>query len=92
MSELPNQPWAELSIDFGLAPTGSNEYLIVLIDDYSRFPIVELVRTTCSNPVIPCLDKIFSEFRIPEVVRSDNGPPFNSREFNEFAKHLGFIH
>ena len=30
ISELPKQPWSELSIDFGLAPTGSNEYLLVL--------------------------------------------------------------
>ncbi len=43
MSELTKQPWAELSIDFGLAPTGSNEYLLVLIDDHSRFTIVEVV-------------------------------------------------
>ena len=24
--------------------------------------------------------------------RPDNGPPFNSREFNDFSKHLGFAH
>ncbi len=92
MSELPKQPWTERSIDFGFVPTGSNEYLLVLIDDHSRFPIVEVVRSTSSNAVIPCLDKIFSEYGIPEVLRLDNGPPFNSREFNEFAKHLGFTH
>ena len=26
------------------------------------------------------------------MLRSDNGPPFNSREFNDFSKHLGFAH
>ena len=92
MSKLPKAPWTELSIDFGLAPTGSNEYLLVLIDDYSRFPVVELVRSTSSNAVTPCLDKIFAEYGIPEVLRSDNGPPFNSYDFNEFSKHLGFTH
>ena len=92
MSKLPKAPWTELSIDFGLAPTGSSEYLLVLIDDYSRFPAVQLVRSTSSNAFIPCLDKIFAEYGIPEVVRSDNGPPFNSHEFNEFLKHLGFTH
>ena len=90
MSKLPKAPWTELSIDFGLAPTGSNEYGLVHIDDYSRFPVVELVRSTSSNAVIPCLDKIFAEYGIPEAVRLDNGPPFNSHEFNEFSKHLGF--
>ena len=53
---------------------------------------MELVRSTSSNADIPCLDKIFAEYGIPEVVRSDNGPAFNSHEFNEFWKHLGFIH
>ena len=54
---------------------------------------MELVRSTSSNAVIPFLDKIFAEYGIPpEVVRSDNGPAFNSHEFNEFWKHLGFTH
>ena len=35
---------------------------------------------------------MFSEYRIPEIVRSDNGPPFISREYNEFLKRLGFTH
>jgi len=38
------------------------------------------------------LDKIFSEYGKPEVERTDNGPPFNSREFNEFSQHMGFTH
>ena len=79
MSELPQAPWTELSIDFSLVPTASNEHLPVVIDKYSRLPIVELVRSTSSSSFIPCLDKIFSEYGIPEVVRSDNGLPFNSR-------------
>ena len=42
---LPDGPWKSLSADFyGPLPTG--EYLIVIIDDYSRFPIVEIVYST----------------------------------------------
>ncbi|KAK3748859.1 hypothetical protein QZH41_012061, partial [Actinostola sp. cb2023] len=37
-------------------------------------------------------DKIFSEYGIPEKLRSDNGPPFNGNEFREFANYLGFLH
>lgn len=73
MFKSPKASWTELIIDFGLVPTHCNEYLPVLVNEYSRFPIVELVRSTYSNAVIPCLDKIFSEYGIPEVVRSDNG-------------------
>ena len=90
MSELPSAPWTEVSVDFGTAPTGLNEYFLVIIDDYSRYPVVEMVRSTNAKSVIPVLDKVFSQFVVPEVVRPDNGPPFNGQEFREFSKYLGF--
>ena len=36
--------------------------------------------------------QLFSEQGIPEVVRSDNGPHFNSQTFQEFARDLSFKH
>ena len=63
MSELPSAPWTKVSIDFGVAPTGSSEYLIILIDDYSRFLVVKLVGSTSAEAVIPRLDKIFFSIR-----------------------------
>ena len=61
-----------------------------MVDDYSRYPVVELVSTTSAAALIPRLDKIFSMFGIPEECKSDNGPPFQSREFAEYAKTQGF--
>jgi hypothetical protein len=90
MSKLPNQPWEEISIDFKDLPTG--EHLLVVIDDYSRFPVVEIVRSTSAKCVIPKLDTIFAAYGTPRVVRTDNGPPFNSSEFANFAKYIGFLH
>lgn len=52
--------------------------------------MVELVSTTSAVAVIPRLDKIFSMFGIPEEFKSDNGPPFQCREFAEYAKTQGF--
>lgn len=54
--------------------------------------MVELVSTTSAAAVIPRLDKIFSMFGIAEECKSDNGPPFQSREFAEYAKTQGFRH
>ncbi|XP_030850192.1 uncharacterized protein K02A2.6-like [Strongylocentrotus purpuratus] len=48
MSPLPKKPWSEISVDFADLPTG--EHLLVVIDDYSRFPEVKLF------PLLP-LDK-----------------------------------
>lgn len=46
----------------------SYEYLLLIIDDYSRYPMVEIVESTAAPRVIPKFDKVFSL----DVVRSDN--------------------
>ncbi len=91
MSKLPSTPWENLSIDFaGPFPTG--DYLLVVIDDYSRYPEVEVIQSTAARSVIPKLDAIFSRQGIPANLKSDNGPPFNGKEFADFANYLGFNH
>jgi hypothetical protein len=45
-------------------------------DDYSRYPIVSKVSSTSAKVVTKKLEEIFTQFGIPEVVKSDNGPPF----------------
>ena len=91
MSEMPETPWTDLSMDFcGPLPTG--EYLMVVIDEFSRYPVVEIIPSTSAKTVIPVLDKIISMFGIPKVIKSDNGSPFNSHEFSRYASHMGFKH
>ena len=90
-SDLPKAPWDEVSVDF-LGPIPTGEYLLVVMDDYSRFPEVEVVTSTSSSCVIPKLDCIFARQGVPLIVKSDNGPPFNGEEFKKFASYLGFKH
>ncbi|KAK3092635.1 hypothetical protein FSP39_005203 [Pinctada imbricata] len=91
MTKIPERPWTHLSADFcGPFPTG--EYLLVVVDDHSRFPVVEFVHSTSAKSTIPKLDKIFSLFGIPEELKTDNGPPFQSADFAKFADYLGFRH
>jgi transposase InsO family protein len=90
MWPLPTGPWRELSADFGEIHSG--KYLLVITDDYSRFPVVEIITSTSANKVIPIVDKIFSEYGIPDILHTDNGLPFNSRNFAEFALSVGFKH
>ena len=78
-------------MDF-LGPLPSGEELMVLVDEYSRFPIVEIIRSVSANTVIPVLDKHLATFGYPDVIKSDNGAPFNSDAFASFAKHSGFRH
>ncbi|XP_062581077.1 uncharacterized protein K02A2.6-like [Saccostrea cucullata] len=91
MSDMPSGPWENLSADFcGSLPTG--EYLFVVIDEYSRFPVVEIVKSTSANTTIPVLDKLISTLGVPKVIKTDNGSPFNSHAFKEFAENIGFHH
>ncbi|KAK3084740.1 hypothetical protein FSP39_018188 [Pinctada imbricata] len=91
MSELPAHPWDNLSMDF-CGPLPSGDYLFVIIDEYSRYPVVEIIRSLSAHTVIPTLDKVLSVFGIPSMIKSDNGAPFNSHAFKEFAQNMGFKH
>ena len=91
MSELPTSPWESVTTDY-YGPIDSGEYLISIIDEYSRFPVVKIVNSTSAKSGIPLFDEVFAEFGIPKKVKSDNGPPYNSKEFEQFANYLGFTH
>jgi len=91
MTPLPDGPWSEVAVDFS-GPFKNGDYLLVVIDEYSRFPEVEVVTSTSAEAVLPKLDSIFSRHGIPRIVKSDNGPPFNGETFERFARTQGFIH
>ena len=91
MTPLPPSPWHTLNLDF-CGPFPNGEYLFVAIDAYSRFPEVEIVHSTCASSTITRLERIFATHGIPAIVKSDNGPPFTSQEFQEFVEEMGIKH
>ena len=91
MSQLPRGPWLKLSIDF-CGPTPTGDYLLVIIDEFSRYPIVYVVRSTSAESTLPLLDRTFSMFGYPETIKSDNGPPFQSYEWKTFLEERGIKH
>lgn len=88
---LPQYPWQKLSLDF-LGPLPNKKYIMVIIDDYSRFPIINIIRSTSSEEVNQTLNRVFTLFGIPEEIKSDNGPPFNSEKFSVYWKNRGCHH
>ena len=91
MSELPKGAWLKLSIDFcGPIPTG--EYLLVVVDEFSRYPVVHVTRSTSADTIMPLLDQTFASFGYPETIKSDNGPPFQSAEWKKFLTDRGIKH
>lgn len=90
-TQCPNGPWEQVSADFKSVPH-SHEQLLAVVDDYSRYPAVECVPSTSAKATISALDKIFATHGNPKLLKSDNGPPFQSKEFKEYAETTGFKH
>ncbi|XP_044168232.1 uncharacterized protein K02A2.6-like [Acropora millepora] len=87
---LPDRPWQIVATD--LFQMRGMDYLIV-IDYYSRYvEVAAMTKTTKSSEVIRALMSIFARHGIPEQVRSDNSPQYDSAEFSHFAKQWGFKH
>ncbi|XP_048584683.1 uncharacterized protein K02A2.6-like [Nematostella vectensis] len=89
-TELPEEPWEDLATDLTEIPGGN--HLLVVVDNYSRWPEVVLLKKTDAPHVITALEGIFTTHGIPYTVRSDNGPPFASKEFENFLEFLGIEH
>ena len=91
MNELPPKPWHTVHVNFcGLFPT--EEYLLVVIDAYSQFPEVEIVKSTSVVSTIAKFERIFATHGSPHVIKSDNGPPFNSNDIRLYMKENGIKH
>ena len=75
--QVPNELW---TIDFkGQFRLGNRRYCypLTLVDDFSRFVLCCLgVHRISRQQVLPSLVQVFSDFGLPQYIRSDNGPPF----------------
>ena len=91
MSTIPSQPWEHISIDFG-GPYPDGHYNLVAIDRRTRYPEVATVYSTACRSTTEKLKVMFATHGTPRKITSDNGPPFNSRDFSQFADEEGFEH
>ena len=91
MSVLPLEPWHTVHIDFS-GPFPSGEYLLVVIDAYSRFPKVDIVHSTKATSTISKLQRIFATHGIPTIIKSDSNPPFTSQEIQSYMTEIGVKH
>ena len=86
---LPEGPWKLLATDFK-GPIEKNYYVMVVVDAYTRYVETAIVGSTAAEEVIPAFDEILCRHGIPEEVVSDNGPPFNSEDWDRYSKSRGF--
>lgn len=84
-TQLPSKPWQHIAIDYlGALPSG--HYLFVVIDYYSRFFEIEIMKNIDAAESIKVLKTIFARFGIPFSITADNGPQLQSAEFKQFCE------
>ncbi|XP_064475673.1 uncharacterized protein K02A2.6-like [Ornithodoros turicata] len=87
--EVPKEPWYRFHADF--AEFDGKTYLVV-IDAYSKWPEVKLMRSTKASATIEALEDIFAAQGLPFQLVSDNGPQFISAALKDFLDRLGIKH
>lgn len=87
----PSGPWQHCSADL-LGPLPSGDNLLVIVDYYSRYFEVVIMKSTTSAKIVAALVPIFARFGVPYSLRTDNGPQFISEEWGAFLKEYGVEH
>ena len=90
-TEVPQQAWEETGADF-YGPLPDNSKLLVILDYFSKYPIIEIMQTTTAHSVINRLNKIFAANGFPQSMLTDNGPPWKSDAIKQYFKSLGIKH
>ena len=76
-TELPGERWSQLAIDVcGPFPTG--EYIVVVTDNYSRWPEAKILKTVTSASILMWLNEVFAQHGYTHVLKSDIKSTLNS--------------
>ena len=87
--ELPPFPWHTLATDiFYWKRMG----LLIVADVFSKYFLVRKLANSTSAAVCAELATIVTELGLPHIIRSDNGPCYNSKEFQQFLQCYNITH
>ncbi|UYV77485.1 K02A2.6-like [Cordylochernes scorpioides] len=86
----PEKPWHRLHLD--LASPFMGRMFMVLVDAYTKWLEIVIIKDITSRTIIGHLREIFARFGLPEILVTDNGRQFVSSEFEEFTKMNGIRH
>ena len=89
VSDIPPHPWHTLGSDLFYF---RRQDFLVLVDYFSKFPVVRKLPNSTTEAVKKELHAIFLEFGIPFVFRSDNGPCYASEDFKAFLQECRVVH
>jgi hypothetical protein len=65
------EPWSCIHVDFyGPAPTATGEHLLVMLDETTGFPEVEIMNKTTTSHTIRAFEKVFARRSSPRKLRT----------------------
>ena len=85
-----SRPWSRIHVDYA-GPYLGHRFLVV-IDAHSKWIEMVPMNSTTTTATVEKLRVMFAQFGIPEVVVSDNGTNFVSKEFEQFMQRNGIKH
>ena len=88
---LPDRPWQVIHMDV-CGPFPNGDSLFTMMDSYSRFPEVVIIKCTKAKTLIKHMRSIFARLGFPEKVVTDNGSNFKSDEMKVFFQQCGIGH
>ena len=90
---VAQEPFETISMYFmGPLPRGRllNVYMLVIVDQLTRYLIAVPTRDRSANTVINVLqDRVFSVYNVPKLILSDNAREFTGEAMSQIAKHYG---
>ena len=87
--ELPPFPWHTLATD--IFYWKRMDFLIVA-DVFSKYFVVRKLANSTSAAVCAEIATIVTELGLPHIIRSDNGPCYNSKEFQQLLQRYNIAH
>ena len=85
----PELPWHMVATD--LFEIKNSKYLL-LVDYYSRFPVLHKLGSTMSKVSAQEMKAVFAKLGVPNIIVSDSGPQYTSAEFKDFMKQWQVEH
>ena len=65
---------------------------LIVADVFSKYIIVRKLPNSISAAMCTELSMIVTELGLPHIIRSDNDPCYNSKEFQQFLQHYSITH
>ena len=84
--DLPTRPWEKLGTD--IFEFNGEKYLMV-VDYFSRFPVIRLLNNMTSNTVCNHFTSILAEYGLPATIVADFGSQYISERFQSKCKESG---